>query len=332
MVSWEREELDILDEYFNFDDDVNYNYNSLGFDLRKERRVVEEKVIIMWRTISEPNHKEVKIQYLDEGKVAVVSINRAKKFNALTYQMFDQIREVFEYLGRPGSDVRAIVFTGEGKHFSAGLDLTSAAELQGLQSSSSEKDAARVAFDFLQQVLSPLQQSVSSLEKVRVPVIAAVNGLCIGAGVDFCSTADIRIASKGAKFTIKEVDIGLAADIGTLQRFQKVVGNDSWTRELSYTARFFSPEEALAQGFLSKVTETPAECLEEAIKLATQIASKSPVAVAATKMSLIYSRDHSVQEGLDHVATLNSAMLQTEDLAKAATAMMAKQKPVFAKL
>ena len=120
---------------------------------------------------------------------------------------------MFEYLGRPGSDVRAIVFTGEGKHFTAGLDLTSAVSMQGMNDS--EKDPARTAIDFF-QVVSPLQESVSSLEKVRVPVIAAINGLCIGAGVDLCSAADIRIASKGSKFTIKEVDIGLAADIGTL--------------------------------------------------------------------------------------------------------------------
>ena len=88
-----------------------------------------------------------------------------------------------------------------------------------------------------------------------------------------------------------------------------MVGNDSWTRELAFTARFFSPEEALERGFLSKVSETPAKCLEDAIKMATFIASKSPVAVAATKLSLNYSRDHTVQEGLDHVATINSAML-----------------------
>ena len=136
--------------------------------------------------------------------------------------------------------MRAIVFCGEGKHFTAGLDLSSAADMQALRSNGEDKDPARAGFDFFSTV-KPLQDAVSSLEKVRVPVIAAIHGLCIGAGVDLCSTADIRIASKCAKFTIKEVDIGLAADIGTLQRFQKVVGNDSWTRELAYTARFFSP-------------------------------------------------------------------------------------------
>jgi len=173
-----------------------------------------------------------------------VSINRASKFNAITFEMFDKLREIFEYLGRNGSDVRAIVFTGEGKHFSAGLDLKSAMQMQQLRAQGGERDPARAAMDFF-NVVKPLQDSVSSLELVRVPVIAAINGLCIGAGVDLSSAADIRIASAGAKFTIKEVDIGLAADIGTLQRFQKVVGNDSWSRELSYTARFFLAEEAL---------------------------------------------------------------------------------------
>ena len=142
--------------------------------------------------------------------------------------------------------------------------------------------------------MSPLQESVSSLEKVRVPVIAAINGFCIGAGVDLTSACDIRICSKDTKFTIKEVDIGLAADIGTLQRFQKVVGNDSWTRELAYTARIFNHEEALRYGFVSKVTDDAASCLNEAIAMAVLIASKSPVAVTTTKLSLNFSRDNTV--------------------------------------
>ena len=200
-----------------------------------------------------------------------------------------------------------------------------------MRTSGADKDPARAAVDFF-QVVGPLQESVSSLEKCRVPVIAAMHGLVIGAGIDLVSAADVRYCSKGTKFTIKEVDIGLAADIGTLQRFQKIVGNDSWARELAYTARYFTPEESLAHGFVSKVTDTPAQCLEEAIKLAMFIAGKSPVAVTATKLSLIYSRDHSVQAGLDHIATLNSAMLQTDDMGVAASALMSKQKPVFPKL
>ena len=108
------------------------------------------------------------------------------------------------------------------------------------------------------------------------------------------SACDIRLCSNNTQFTIKEVDVGLAADIGTLQRFQKVVGNESWARELAYTARFFSPEESLNKGFVSQVYSSVEECHKAAIELAKVIASKSPVAVSTTKKSIIYSRDHPV--------------------------------------
>lgn len=165
-----------------------------------------------------------------------------------------------------------------------------------------------------------------------MPVIAAVHGYCIGAGVDLTSACDIRLCSQDAKFTIKEVDIGLAADIGTLQRFQKVVGNESWARELAYTARFFGADEALQKGYVSQVLPNADECLKAAVKMATLIAAKSPVAVATSKKSILYSRDHTVQDGLDHVALLNSSMLQTDDLMTAAAAGMQKQVPHFNKL
>ncbi len=173
---------------------------------------------------------------------------------------------------------------------------------------------------------------MSSLEKVRVPVIAAIHGYCIGAGVDLTSACCIRMCSKDSVFTIKEVDIGLCADIGTIQRFQKVVGNESWARELAYTARNFGYEEALKFGFVSHVYDTAEECLKQAIALANVIASKSPVAVATSKQSIVYSRDHTVQEGLDHVALLNSVMLQTPDMAIAAMSHMQKTKAAYEKL
>ena len=262
----------------------------------------------MWRTIPEPKFEDIIVEYLDEGKVAVVSLNRPKKFNAFTFEQFDKFRQTMEYLGRRGSDVRAIVVTGVGKHFTAGLDLTSAMQMQELKNAGDESDPARAGQQFF-GVVNALQEGLSSCEKVKVPVIAAVHGFCIGAGVDLISACDIRYCSKDTKFTIREVDIGLAADVGTLQRFPKVVGNDSWTRELAYTARFFDPEEAMKYGFVSKVFESAEATKKAAIDLAKLIASKSPVAVAASKQSIVYSRDHSVQEGLDHIATINSAML-----------------------
>ena len=229
----------------------------------------------------------------------------------MTGQAFDELKAVMEYLGRIDSEVRAIVLTGNGKHFSAGLDLKAAQDMNKLKvdPDKDDQDPARSSLKFLHGMVKPIQESVSSIELVRVPVIAAMHGFVIGGGIDMSSACDVRYASKDTKFTIKEVDIGLAADIGTLQRFQKVVGNDSWTRELCYTSRIFTPDEALEKGFLSKVLATQEECVQEAIKLATLIATKSPVAVTTTKQSLCYSRDHTVQEGLDHICWLNSVML-----------------------
>ena len=197
----------------------------------------------MWRSsVSEPNFKEIEVKYLEDGKVAVVSFNRPAQLNSLKFETFDQMRAVMEYLGRLGSEVRAIVLTGNGKHFSAGLDLKAAQSLMGLRAEPGEEgqDPARSSLKFLRGVVAPTQEAISSIEKVRVPVIAAVHGYVIGGGIDISSACDVRYAAKDTKLTIKEVDIGLAADIGTLQRFQKVVGNDSWTRELCYTARFFT--------------------------------------------------------------------------------------------
>lgn len=170
------------------------------------------------------------------------------------------------------------------------------------------------------------------MEQVRVPVIAAINGLCLGAGNDFITTCDVRICTTSSRFSIKEVDLGLASDIGVHQRFQKIVGNSSTARELAFTGREFTAAEALRLGYVSQVTQSNEECLAAALKLASTIASKSPVAVSTSKMSIVYSRDHSVQDGLNHIALLNSVMLQTDDMAEAAKAAMTKTTAAYPKL
>jgi Delta3,5-Delta2,4-dienoyl-CoA isomerase len=129
-------------------------------------------------------------------------------------------------------------------------------------------------------------------------VICVLHGASIGIAIDLSSACDIRLATQDAKMSIKEVDIGIAADVGTLQRFPRVVGNDSWTRELAFTGRFFSAQEALKYGFVSDVFETKEKAMEKAMEIAKVIAAKSPVAVQGTKTLLDYSRDHSIREGL----------------------------------
>lgn len=173
---------------------------------------------------------------------------------------------------------------------------------------------------------------MTAAEKCRIPIICAIHGFAIGAGIDLSSACDIRLATKDVKFSIKEVDIGLAADIGTLQRFPKVVANDSWVRDLVFTAKTFTGAEAYENGFLSKVYDTPEELFTDALKMAKVIASKSPIAITGFKRSLVFSRDHNVQDGLHHVRLMNTALLQSEDNMKAAMAMLSKETPKFAKL
>lgn len=216
---------------------------------------------------------------------------------------------MFEYLDRDGSEIRAIVFTGSGKNFTAGIDLLSAPmDLMKVREKATESDPGRAAVMVLDFAFR-IQNAISAIEKVRVPVIAAINGLCLGIGNDIISTCDIRICQANSRFSIKEVDIGMASDVGIHQRLQKVTGNSSWVRELALTGRDFDASEALAYGYVSRICQNQEEVLSEAIKTAVIIAEKSPVAVSATKMSLNFSRDHSVQAGLDHIALLNSSLL-----------------------
>lgn len=147
----------------------------------------------------------------------------------------------------------------------------------------------------MQKLVIDLQRQTSIVEKARVPVIAVLSGYVIGAGVDLSSACDIRLCSKDAKFSIKEIDIGMCADLGTIQRFQKIIGSDSFFRELVYTGRFFAADEALRQGFVSSVYETKEECLAKAIEMAENIASKSPVGIATCKQNIVFSRDHTVE-------------------------------------
>ncbi|GFN82322.1 hypothetical protein PoB_000882800 [Plakobranchus ocellatus] len=194
-----------------------------------------------------------------------------------------------------------------------------------------ETELSRKAF-FLAKAIPKLQESFNVIEKCPKPVIAAVHGACIGGGIDMLSACDIRFCTQDAWFQIKEVDVGLAADLGTLQRFPKIVGNDSLVRELTYTARKFYSDEAKSIGFVSRVLLDKEQMLRAALDTAIVIASKSPIAVQGSKVNLVYSRDHGVNDGLDYISKWNLAMLQSDDVMKAAGAMMSKSKPVFSKL
>lgn len=159
---------------------------------------------------------------------------------------------------------------------------------------------------YLEQIIRLYQDSMSSLEKCPKPVVAAIHSACIGAGIDMITASDIRYCSQDAFFSVKEVDIGMAADVGTLQRLPKIMGNQSLVRELCFTARKFSSREALEHGMVSKVLPDRDCLIQEALNVAELIAQKSPIAVQTTKQNLIYSLNRTNQEGLDHIVSVHN--------------------------
>lgn len=165
-----------------------------------------------------------------------------------------------------------------------------------------------------------------------IAVICVLHGISFGLALDMSTSADIRIASADAKMSIKEVDIGLAADVGTLTRMPKVVGSFSWVKEVAMTARIFGAEEALRVGFVSQVKETKAEALEAAMEIAALLATKSPVAVQGTKEILNHARDNTVASSLRYTGVWNSAALQTSDVKRAMLSGIKKTRPTFEKL
>ncbi|CAG8446400.1 5662_t:CDS:10 [Ambispora gerdemannii] len=256
-----------------------------------------------------------------------VELNRPKKLNALNETVWQELKACFTQV-KHDSEVRAVVISGAGKIFTAGIDLF---EIPLVGLNTSETDPARSSHMTRLNILR-LQDSFNSIEQCDKPVIAIVHSHCVGGGVDMITACDIRYCSKDATFSVKEVDLGLAADVGTLQRLPKVIGNDSFVREVCLTGRNFSSEEALTFGLVNKILPTKEDAFAEGLKTAKIIASKSPVAVLGTKHLLNYSREHSTSEGLNYTAVWNSAMLNTKDIGEATKGFFEKKQPKFSKL
>ncbi|XP_046401296.1 delta(3,5)-Delta(2,4)-dienoyl-CoA isomerase, mitochondrial isoform X2 [Ischnura elegans] len=227
-------------------------------------------------------------------------------------------------------ECRAIVLSAAGKIFCAGIDLN---DMSSMGAEIGEQDDIARRCKVLDNKIRTYQESISSLEKCHKPVIGAIHSACVGGAVDLITAADIRYCSKDAWFQVKEVDIGMAADVGTLQRLPRVVGSASLARELAFTARKMQAAEAVQCGFVTRVFDDKESLLSGAIEVAADIASKSPVAVQGTKLNMVYSADRTIQEGLDHIRFRNMAMLQSEDFMEAVMAQATKTgPPKFSKL
>lgn len=244
--------------------------------------------------------------------------------------MWIELAQVFNDLSTNPS-VRAIVLSGAGdKAFTTGLDVKAASEglLSGQEAGA---DPARNAAN-LRRHVSSFQDCISAVERCEKPVIVAMHGFSLGLAIDLSTATDIRVCARDVRFAVKEVDIGLAADIGTLSRLPKVVGHFGWVKEVALTARIFGADEALRVGFVNSVYDSKQAAVQGALKLAALMASKSPVAVQGTKEILNWSRDHSVQDGLRYTTVWNSAALQTKDVSSALLSGIQKRTPTFEKL
>lgn len=249
-----------------------------------------------------------------------VQLNRPKKMNALSKELWGEIGSVFQELDND-QNCRAIILSGNGKMFCAGIDLSTLMEMG--QAAGMEGDVARKAKIYY-PIIRKFQNHHMALEKCQKPVICAIHNACIGGGTNMVAFGDIRYCTKDAWFQVKEAELGLAADVGALQQLPKIIGSSSLARELCLTARKFYSDEAKESGFVNRVFNDKDEMMAAAVDLAETMAQMSPVAVQGTKVNMNYSRDHSVEEGLEYIARWNMTMLQSEDLVKAATKMMTK--------
>ena len=265
--------------------------------------------------MSSNNFFEVK----KEGHIAWLTLNRPEKRNSMNLESFSSLRKIFLRFNED-RDVRVVVIKAEGKCFTGGLDLLEAATYISADSADSREQ--------LRKIIIKMQESINVVERCKKPVIAAVHGLCIGAGVDLLCACDIRMASKDAIFSIRETKIAIIADLGTLQRLPTIIGH-GWFRELALTGRNFSAAEALQMGFITRICDDQKELLSEAKKLAQEIAANSPLAVEGAKDVILYSRDHGINAGLEYVAQKNASTLPCEDVMEAFKAFMEKRPPEF---
>ena len=247
------------------------------------------------------------------NKVAHIRLNRPEQLNSMVREFWVELPEIVRNLDARG-DVRAIVLSSTGRHFCAGMDLGVFTSGDTAITPGDADEMGRVRARLRQTALM-LQESFTAFEKARMPVLAAIQGGCIGGAVDMVTAADMRYASADAFFVIQEINIGMTADVGTLQRLPKIIP-DGVARELAYTGRRMSAQRALEVGLVNQVFPTHEELVAGVLEIAGEIASKSPLAIWGTKEMLLYSRDHSVADSLNHIATWQTGMFQPSDMAE----------------
>ena len=240
-------------------------------------------------------------------KVGHLVLAAPDEYNRMPPAFWEEFPDALDALDRRG-DVRALVISSTGKHFSAGMDVSAFTAPRAQQ-----WDRGR-AGEMARRNLQRLQGVFTRLENVRMPVLAAVQGGCVGGGVDLVAACDVRYCTADAFFCIQEINIGLAADVGTLQRLPRLIP-EGLMRELAYTGRRLTAREAQAAGLVNAVHDTQQDMLDSVLGIAAEIARKSPLAITSTKHLLLYGRDHGVSETLNYQLAWMGAVSQADEMA-----------------
>ncbi|GAC69658.1 crotonase/enoyl-CoA hydratase family protein [Gordonia soli] len=256
--------------------------------------------------------------------IAQVTLIGPGKGNAMGPDFWRELPEIFAALEADDA-VRAIVLTGSGKHFSYGLDLAAMAGDIGPVLADGAKARARTTFH---DTITRMQGAITAVADCRTPVVAAISGWCIGGGVDLISAADIRYASSDAKFSVREVRVGMVADVGSLARLPAII-SDGHLRELALTGKDINAAHAARIGLVNDVFDDQAAAVEAARATAAEIAANPPLVVNGIKQVLDHSRSADVNDSLRYVAAWNAAFLPSEDLSEAIAAVFEKRPPKF---
>jgi enoyl-CoA hydratase len=258
--------------------------------------------------MSLPKYKSFKVTL--DNQIAHVQLSRPEAMNSMNKAFWVELPLCMRDIERLTA-ARVIIISSTGKHFSAGMDLGVFTDGSAMPQA---KDPSRAA-EGIRRLVLQLQQTLSSLEEIRLPVLTAVQGGCIGGALDLVCAADSRYCTADAFFTIKETELGMTADVGTLQRLPKLIPAGI-VKELAFTGRKFSAQEAQQFGLVNQVYDDHASMLDGVMDIAAQIAANSPLAVTGCKEMLNYSRDHSVEDSLKYMATWQAGMFRPNDMMK----------------
>ena len=255
--------------------------------------------------------------------IAHLQLNRPDAYNSMNRAFWQEFSEAIRAVDTE-AQARVLVISSSGKHFSAGMDLEIFTQPDPQMFNG---EAGRRA-EAMRRLVTQLQACFSVLEEIRMPVITAIQGGCIGGALDLVCASDMRYCTSDTFFTVKETELGMTADLGTLQRLPQLIA-PGLARELAYTGRKMLAQEALTSGFVNQVYTDPQQMLEGVMQIAAQIAERSPLAVTGCKQMINYARDHSTADSLSYMATWQAGMFQPADMMQTFTAKMSGKKPEF---